>query len=494
MIESKQQVRNSLIYLIPSIIGGLLPVITLPIFTRILTKEDYGAFALANVYALLISGIANFGLSVGYERNFFESKNIKTTAGLLYSTLVFVIVTSSLSCAVSYLFKDQIAKAIIGSQGYSSLLFFSLCACVVVNVKNYYLIYFKNTENAKALVWYSIDEIFLAVGCSLFMVAYLRIGVIGLALGRLIASTVVLVMLFMRLSKTLPFSFNWPLLKDSIKLSLPLTPSLFIKVIGNQFDKYVLRLFGSLGGVGIYSIGQRIGSLVFTIMTAMQNVFNPQIYRRMFNSGNEALSPIGKYLTPFAYLSVTVGLLISLFSEEVVYLLLPKMYYGAIPVITIMSMYYCVMFFGKVNGTQLIFMKKTHISLVLSILWVGLNILFVLIFARSFGVIGAAWGVFLASLTYAVVAFVIAQHYYRIKWEYKKMGAIFVLFLVASVSTIILRDLGTSYLIRVIFKISFLAGYVYLGVKFRVISKESYRLVRSAFTLKKAAVVGPDYL
>ena len=123
MSEKKRQVRNSLIYLIPSIIGGLLPIITLPIFTRILSKEDYGAFALANVYAVFISGIVNFGLTMGYERNFFESKNIKTTSGLLYSSLLFVILTSFLACAASFLFKNQIAKAMIGSQSYSNLLF-----------------------------------------------------------------------------------------------------------------------------------------------------------------------------------------------------------------------------------------------------------------------------------------------------------------------------------------------------------------------------------
>ena len=143
MSENKRQVRNSLIYLIPSIIGGVLPIVTLPIFTRILTKEDYGAFALANVYAVFLSGIVNFGLAIGYERNFFESKNTKTTAGLLYSTLFFVILTSFFGCVVSYLFRNQIAKAIIGSSTYSNLLFVSLCACVVVNLKNYYLIYFK---------------------------------------------------------------------------------------------------------------------------------------------------------------------------------------------------------------------------------------------------------------------------------------------------------------------------------------------------------------
>ena len=70
MATKEQQIRNSFIYLLPTGIGNLIPILTLPIFTRILTKEDYGVLALAQVYAIFVSGLANFGLTIGYERNF----------------------------------------------------------------------------------------------------------------------------------------------------------------------------------------------------------------------------------------------------------------------------------------------------------------------------------------------------------------------------------------------------------------------------------------
>ncbi len=167
MAEKRQQVKNSLIYIVPSIVSGLLPIITLAIFTRILTKEDYGALALANIYAIFMAGIANFGLTMGYDRNFFECKDLRSTAGLLYSTLSFVVLLSLLFGVTTYFFKGSIAKAIVGSPNYANLLFCSLCSYSVINIKNYYLLYFKNSEDAKAFTWYSIDEIFLGVACSL---------------------------------------------------------------------------------------------------------------------------------------------------------------------------------------------------------------------------------------------------------------------------------------------------------------------------------------
>ena len=97
-----------------------------------------------------------------------------------------------------------------------------------MGLKTYYLTYFKNTENAKAFVWYTIDESVMGVLLSLFMVAYLRIGVIGLIWGQLLASLAIFMILSYRFVKVLPVSFSQDALKDSLKLSLPLTPRIFL--------------------------------------------------------------------------------------------------------------------------------------------------------------------------------------------------------------------------------------------------------------------------
>ncbi|MBF0595051.1 MAG: lipopolysaccharide biosynthesis protein [Candidatus Omnitrophica bacterium] len=484
MAEKQQQIRNSLIYIVPSVVSGLLPIVTLPIFTRLLTKEDYGALALSSAYAVFVAGIANFGLTMGYERNFFESKDPRSSSGLLYSSLLFVASGSLLCCALTFIFKTRIAGMITGLRDYSDLLFWSLCAYCVINLKSYYLVYFKNSENARAFTVYSVDEIFLGVAASLLLVAGFHMGVRGLVFGQLFASTTILIVLFLRFVKVLPVCVNGRLLKDALRISVPLTPRFFLSVVGNQFDKYLLGLLSTLGGVGIYSLGQKIGAMVFTFMTAIQNVFSPQVFRRMFEAREDAAVSIGRYLTPFAYVSVIVGLVVALFAEEVVILLMPRMYHDAIEVISVMAMYYGFMFFGKINGTQLIFMKKTKITSALTIVSLALNVVFVLFFVKRSGVIGAAWGMFLASLVSGAVSFVIAQRYYRIQWEYRKIGFMFLSFVAFSVAAIVLRMLGVDYLVRLAFKVSFLSVFLYFGIRINVISKANMDLVLAAFRFK----------
>lgn len=56
LVDKEQQVKNSFIYLLP-VISSFLLFIAIPIFTRILSKEDYGIVVMAQVYAIFINGL-----------------------------------------------------------------------------------------------------------------------------------------------------------------------------------------------------------------------------------------------------------------------------------------------------------------------------------------------------------------------------------------------------------------------------------------------------
>jgi len=486
MISKQKQIKNSFIYLIPVVTGNLLPIVTLPIFTRVLTKEDYGVWALAQVYAVFVSGIANFGLTVGYERNFFEYKDKKNAAGFLYSTLLFVVTAFLFFGCVTFLFKAHFSRWIIGSPDHANILFWSYCATGVVGLKTYYLTYFRNTENANSLVSYSIGEILISVSSSLFMVAYLRIGVIGLIWGQLVAGMVIFSILSFKFFRLLPVSFDRKALRDSLKLSLPLTPRIFFGVIGNQFDKYMIGLLNTVGGVGVYNIGQKVANIVFTYMTAIQNVFAPQVYRRMFDLGDKGGEAVGRYLTPFLYISIAIGLLIALFSEELISILTPESYHGAIDIVMVLSMLYGSYFFGK--QPQLIYAKKTYITSLLTLVRIGLNVGINIPFIMKWGAIGAAWGTLTAGLISGAISFVVSQHFYRIKWEYKNIALIFCIFFGATLLIILLRYAGISYETRLIVKLCSLSAYLYLGTRLKVLTKQNYLLVKEVFIPVKVGV------
>jgi O-antigen/teichoic acid export membrane protein len=289
----------------------------------------------------------------------------------------------------------------------------------------------------------------------------------------------------MRFLKIMPFCFKWDILKDSLKISLPLTPRIFIGVVSTQLNKLVLSLLNTLGGVGIFSIAQKIGNLTFVFMTAVQNVFNPYVYKKMFSRSSSAGREIGEYLTPFAYLSIFVCMLASLFSQEAIWLFTGPSFYASAPLVSILSMYYGFLFFGKINGIQLIFKKKTFFTSVLTFLDIGVGVAISIPFIMKFGVIGAAWATFLASIITGSFAFLISQHYFRIQWEVRKIVAIFSLFCFSSLLTLFTISGSFVYLQCLILKLFCLGVYVYLGIRLNIITSQNLALLWGIATFKK---------
>jgi len=490
MANKEQQIKNSFIYMFPLLVSGIFPFVALPILTRILTKEDYGILALAQIYAILVAGFANFGMSASYDRNFFKYRSDRTkSAQLLFSTLFFVILNFFFLASLTFFFRNTFAKLIIRDAQYGNLLFAALCAQFSSTVSYYYYSYFKNSELAKKFTAYTIAQNIINVVLSLFMVAYLKTGVIGIVYAQLLSGLIIFSAQSYKFLIMLKPSLDKSILLESIKISYPLTPTIFFGVIGTQFNKYMIGLLTTVGGVGIYSIGQKVASVAFTFMTAIENVFSPQVYRRMFDLKEKGGESIGRYLTPFVYISVAFALIIAVFSEEIISILTPVSYHGAIDIVTVLAMYYGFLFFGKITPMQLIYSKKTYLCSLLSIVSIGFNIVLNILFIMKWGAVGAAWGTFLAAVISGSLYFVVAQKNYLIKWEYVKIGIIFLVFFSSTMLMIVLRDFNTDYVTRLILKGISIGFYIYMGIKFDVITMDNYRLIRNAIPIKQKGYI-----
>ncbi len=466
------ELKNSFYYLLPSVVTAILPVISLPLFTRVLSAHDFGLIALCQAYAIFINGLANFGLSIGYERNFFASSDERQKGALLYSVLLFVTLMSVVFGSLTALYSSPISKWLLGSDSYNLLLIITYFSIAFTTIKTYYLTYLKNSFDAKSYVWYTIDESLIGFMISMILVLWVKIGVIGIVLGQLVASMVVLILLTIRFLKRVPFSLDKNAFADAFKLSIPLTPKLFVSTFSGQVDKYLIGLLNTVGAVGIYSLGQKIANISFVTMTAIQNVWSPVVYKTMFEQ-KDGGTAIGKMLTPFFYYSIAITFCVSLFAEEAVVMLTSKEFYEATDIIVIFSMLYGAYFFAK--QPQLIYAKKTLLISFLSIVNVAGNIALIPVFVKHWGVSGAAWATLLAGCIYVVVTFLLSQKYYAIRWEYAKIMGIFLLFYIASVLTILFRNTIDTYIIRLIIKLLFIGLYLLIGIRFRILTTQLYQ-------------------
>ena len=114
----------------------------------------------------------------------------------------------------------------------------------------------------------------------------------------------------------------------------------------------MVGLLANIGGAGVYDLAQKFSNLMFSLTTALENVFNPKIYDFIFNNKEKYSDEIGKYITPFFYYSVLLSIVIAYSSEEFIYYLIPVNFHPAINVIYILAIYICTLFFGKITHWQ----------------------------------------------------------------------------------------------------------------------------------------------
>ena len=477
--------KNASFYLFTTFIGGIFPLIALPIFTNYISIDDFGIFSIAQVYSFFVSGIANFGLVVIFEREFFEYSNKKQLSKLFYSIIVFVSSLLLLFGIITLVLKENLSIFFFKSESYQNFILLSFISVGIASLKHYYLIYFKNTKDAKSFALYSIIDVIVLYCIATVMVALFKSGIYGIVYGQFFASVFVLILLLFRFSKIFDFNFDKKILLKALKLSFPLTPKIFFGVINSQFDKYMIGILSSLGGAGIYHIGQRLANVSYLFMNAIQNIYAPEVYNKMFTlEKKEGGDQIGRYLTPYIFISIFGVLIISIFSEEIIKIMTAKEYHleGSMKVVTLLSMLYGTYFFAK--QPQLIYSKKMWISTYLILLGISLNILMNIPLINVWGYEGAALGTLIGGLVSGTISFLLFQKYYYIKWEIKKVSFIYFLFFLFSLISIYILNLELKYYQRFLTRLTLLSLYIITGFRLKIL-KFSFLIKAYNFFFKK---------
>lgn len=453
------QFKNFLWYAFPFLIRNFIPLISLPFFTRYISPDDFGILALSVIYGVFIVGLLNLGLISVFERNFFELKEQKERIELMWSCIIFVFINLTFGVIFTFYFEASINHILFGETFPTYLTVLAISHLSIKSILQYFYIFLRNAKKANLYALISILEALICVTLSIYFV-YHHKGILGYALGQAMGVFSILLVLFLLSLFNNQVHFKLKLLRENLALSLPLTPRVFFGTINTQFDRFMIGKLNSTAGVGLYDIGQKIANLGFLFMTVLQQVFSPEVFSYYMNKPKEFSAHIGKYLTPFFYVSLLFCLLLGVFSQEIVLLLTTPAYYNAYPIIVVLNMLYASYFFGK--QPQLILAKKMKLISYLSFLTILINVLFNIPLIYYYGIMGAAWGTFFSGIFMASISFYYAQKYAPI--EYSRFSyQSYLLFQLFMFFVLILWYLNAGYGLSLLIRIALVFIFIAMG-------------------------------
>jgi len=415
--------------------GGLL---LLPLLTRALSADEYGAADVIATLVMLLGIGMQLALPNALVRYFGDASSLQGRARLISTLFVFVACVSLLIALGVSFSAELLAEKLLGGREYSE---FIRLGCWIALLRALASIPQTVLRMERRIMAYNLPSLLsmvLYVILALYFVIGQGSGVWGVFFAQLLAAAMLLLATLALTHKYSTLRLSVYDLRHALKYGLPLLPSFLSLWINSQLDRLLLLLFTGLGGVAVFGAAARIGQVNSFLLTVFQQGWAPysmlliktserdEVYRRLFNY--------------YAGLFASLGLALTAVSPELFAFLLPGEYhrgYVLIPWLigsAILHRSAALTKLGMVVG------EKTAGISVASWIGVTLNFVIALFLIRAFGVAGAAIGSFVAELVFTSLLWRFSVQKSDVRFDTRAILVVLLSYIVCSILLLVVAE------------------------------------------------------
>lgn len=388
-------VKASLWFTICNILQKGISLLSTPIFTRLLTKEQYGVFSVYNSWYSIISILATLNLYAGVYNNgmtkYPKDRKRFTSSLQGLSTCVTTILLLIYLLNVNY---------------WNSLLKLSTLFVIAMFLELYF---------APAFSFWSVGERYdykykkLVIVTLIMSVGTPIIGIIAVlsttykAEARVLSYVLVQVcvgLIFyiynMSKGKTFYVKKYW---RFALSFNLPLIPHYLSMTVLNQADRIMIsRMIGD-GEAAIYSVAYTVSSMMNIVTTAINNSFIPYTYKGL---KEKKYKDIGRNANFLLIIIAVACVLAMAFGPEIIAIFATEEYYDAIWVIPPVATSVFFTFLYPLFGNIEFYFEKTKFIMIASCTGAVLNVILNYIFIPIFGYYAAGYTTLFCYIIFAV--------------------------------------------------------------------------------------------
>lgn len=405
-------VKSSVVYTLSSLFSKGLAIITVPIFTRLMSTSEIGVVNLFNSWYSMISVVATLALtSGGFQlslKEFTDKRDQYISSMLSLTSGVAIVLT------VIYLIAPSYWNKIIGLP--TGLMILMLLELFLSPALQFWLLRQRYEYKYKAAAIVTFSSAFFAALISVIAVVYAsNVGQKNLGSIRLYANYAVLltidfviwIMIFIK-GRTVYNKTFWTF---SLKLSIPLIGnSIAVQVLSVSDRTMIGRMVGN-SEVGIYSTLYTVSSISLIVWNAINSSFIPFLYENMNKPEKypqiRALS--SKLLSAFSI----VAFILTMMAPEIVKILATKEYYDAIYIMPPIAAGVFLTSVSNMYSNVLIYHKKTNCIMISSIIAAIVNIVMNYFGIKYFGYMAAAYTTLIAYIILAAIQGIVSNHVHR---------------------------------------------------------------------------------
>jgi O-antigen/teichoic acid export membrane protein len=262
-------------YTAASVISKLFAVALLPLYTRYLTKADYGAAEVMFAAIVSVSIVVRLGLIEALLR--FYYKDDEEPSRVVASSFAALFWLATVVTLVLLPFAKPISEALL-DQSDPELARIAIGGLWVSTMFEFLLTLFRLEERARAFFTTMLLSVLSAIGLTVILVVGAGEGASGLLLGSYLSGAVFVLALIWVHRRRLSLRFERPLLRRLMRFGLPTMPAELSLYLLNFVDRIILVRSAGLAEAGLYSLAVKFAQGVNVLVRGFQLAWPPLAY------------------------------------------------------------------------------------------------------------------------------------------------------------------------------------------------------------------------
>src|SRR3954451_7303056 len=254
-------VRTGAAYTASSIISKLFAVALLPIYTRHLTRGDYGAAEVLLAWVVASSIVLRLGIIEALLRFYYSSEERRRRDEVVATAAVFLLATTTIGVLLALPFAGPLSELFLGHRD-AALMRIAIGGLWVFTNYELLMALFRLDERARAFFAASIANVLLTIALTVWLVAIRDEGARGLLLGNFGATAVILGGLFWVQRARLRGAGSPQALRPMLRFGLPTMPAELSLYALNFMDRVVLARGAGLAAAGLYALAVKFSQVV----------------------------------------------------------------------------------------------------------------------------------------------------------------------------------------------------------------------------------------
>src|SRR5436190_17674033 len=423
----RQLARHSFVYGLGGLVSKLVGSFLLRIYTPRVDKAQFGEVEQVMAFVAVAAVALRMGLVTAMFRFCWDHREPDARARTIRTAFTAVLAMSTLGLVLCLLAINPLSDALSSSRELVIIGAFGLW--VSMNFDILAGIY-RIEQRPAAFVVYSLINVAITVVLSIVLVIPLDQGAAGIMIGNFSGTYITYVLLLYSRRETVKLALDWPLLRRMLDFSLPLMPAGLALWALNLADRFQVINLASTSELGSYSAASKISLGIMLPIAAFQTAWVP--WANSFTDEDEAKRT---YRSVFSYWSVLIAWAVvglSLFAPPYIHLLMPRDWWGAAPVVPLLTagsaLYgaYMILSIG-VNRS-----KRTKLTPVVNATAAALNVGLNFVLIPAWGIVGAGVSTVVGYAALAGLGFANAQAGYPVAHDWSRV------FRVAGVASVFL--------------------------------------------------------